>query len=136
MGSRRKSREAALKILYAMDGSGHSAEQALAAYFDYFAEEGETVDFTDELVRGVERELPALDEKIRAASQNWRLERMARVDRNILRLATYELFHVPSVPRRVSLNEAIELGKRYGAEDSAAFVNGILDRIAAGVTKD
>ncbi len=136
MGSRRKSREAALKILYALDLNGLSAEQGLASYFDHFAEEGETHEFTAELVRGVMRELEALDEKIRSASQNWRLERMARVDRNILRLATYELLHVPSVPRRVSLNEAIELGKRYGAEDSAAFVNGILDRIASGVTKD
>ena len=136
MGSRRKAREAALKILYAMDLSGQSAEEALASYFEDFAEEGETLEFTEELVRGVGRELAALDEKLRAASQNWRLERMARVDRNILRLATYELLHVPSVPRRVSLNEAIELGKRFGAEDSAAFVNGILDRIASTVTKD
>jgi len=136
MGSRRKAREAALKILYAMDLSGQSAEEALAAYFEDFAEEGETRDFTEELVLGVGRELEALDEKIRGASQNWRLERMARVDRNVLRLATYELLHVPSVPRRVSLNEAIELGKRFGAEDSAAFVNGILDRIASTVTKD
>jgi len=136
MGSRRKAREAALKILYAMDLSGQSADEAMAAYFEDFAEDGETLEFTEELVRGVGRELEALDEKIRAASQNWRLERMARVDRNILRLATYELLYVPSVPRRVSLNEAIELGKRYGAEDSAAFVNGILDRIASTVTKD
>ena len=136
MGSRRKSREAALKILYAMDVTGQTAEQALAAYFDHFAEEGEAVEFTGELVRGVGGLVEALDEKIRQASQNWRLERMARVDRNVLRLATYELLHVPSVPRRVSLNEAIELGKRYGAEDSAAFVNGSLDRIASAVTKD
>jgi N utilization substance protein B len=136
MGSRRKSREAALKVLYGIDVNGQSAEQGLAAYFDHFAEEGETLEFTGDLVRGVVRELEALDEKIRAASQNWRLERMARVDRNILRLATFELLHVPSVPRRVSLNEAVELGKRFGAEDSAAFVNGILDRIASGIEKD
>ena len=136
MGSRRKSREAALKILYAVDVSGQTAEQALAGYFEHFAEEGEEREFAAELVRGVGTELERLDAAIRTASQNWRLERMARVDRNILRLATYELLHVASVPRRVSLNEAIELGKRYGAEDSAAFVNGILDRIASGVEKD
>ncbi len=136
MGSRRKSREAALKILYALDTNGQTAEQGLTAYFDHFAEEGESAEFTNTIVRGVGEHLEKLDEVIRTASQNWRLERMARVDRNILRLAAYELLHVPSVPRRVSLNEAIELGKRYGAEDSPAFVNGILDRIAAGVEKE
>jgi transcription antitermination protein NusB len=136
MGSRRKSREAALKVLYALDVTGQTAEQGLAAYFQNFAEEGESAEFTNALVRGVAEHLEQLDEVIRAASQNWRLERMARVDRNILRLAAFELLHVPTVPRRVSLNEAIELGKRYGAEDSPAFVNGILDRIAAGVEKE
>ncbi|MBI2898083.1 MAG: transcription antitermination factor NusB [Deltaproteobacteria bacterium] len=136
MGSRRKSREAALKILFAMDATGQTAEEAIAAYLQNLAEEGESTDFTSILVRGVASKLAEIDEVIKSASQNWRIERMARVDRNILRLATYELYHVPDVPRRVSLNEAIELGKRYGAEDSPAFVNGILDRIAAGIQKE
>jgi N utilization substance protein B len=77
--------------------------------------------------------LAKLDEVIAGASKNWRLERMSRVDRNILRLATCELAHFPQTPVKVAINEAVELAKRFGAAESAAFVNGILDRIAVAV---
>jgi N utilization substance protein B len=76
-----------------------------------------------------------LDELIEAHSHNWRLERMARVDRNVLRLGTFELKYRPDIPRKVTINEAIELGKRFGNEESAAFINGLLDRLAVAVGK-
>lgn len=86
--------------------------------------------FVESLTRGVMAHLRAIDERIGESSKNWKVSRMNRVDRNILRLAAYELAFEPEVPTRATLNEAIELAKRYGTEDSGKFVNGILDRIA------
>ncbi len=86
--------------------------------------------FVERLVRGAMSHLNAIDDLVGRCSLNWKLSRMARVDRNILRLAAYELAFEPDVPGRATLNEAIELAKRYGTEDSGKFVNGILDRIA------
>ena len=135
MGSRRKGREAALQILYQIDLSGEEPAQALAFYFQYLSESAEVIDFAGELVRGWAANRDAIDAKIREVSRHWRLERMARVDRNVLRLATFELLFLPDVPRRVTLNEAVELAKRFGDEDSSAFVNGVLDRIASDTAK-
>jgi len=93
----------------------------------------ETKRFAEALVRGAQREQQVIDELIQKTSTNWKLERMARVDRNILRLAVYEILKRSEIPVKVSLNEAIELSKKYGSEESSAFVNGILDRIANAV---
>jgi N utilization substance protein B len=87
------------------------------------------------LARGCAEQREAIDERIRQASKHWRIDRMARVDRNILRLGTFELVGMPDIPRRVTLNEAVELAKRFGDEQSPAFVNGLLDRIASDVGK-
>src|SRR5574340_403086 len=84
------------------------------------------------LVRGVAKHRRAIDETIERVSINWRLDRMAKVDRNVLRLAVYELLET-DVPVKVAINEAIELGKKYGSESSGAFVNGVLDKVAAGL---
>jgi len=130
-GARRRGREAALQVLYLIDVTGMTPEQALNAYFDHLAASVEGEPFARELVRGWAEDRDGIDETIRKVSQHWRLERMTRVDRNILRLGVYELFHLPDVPSRVTLNEAVELAKRYGAEGSPGFVNGVLDRIAA-----
>jgi len=81
-------------------------------------------------VRGVLRDLEKTDEQIKKASQNWRLERMTRVDRNVLRMGAWELLERNDVPRAVILDEAVEVAKRFGTEESGAFVNGVLDRIA------
>lgn len=132
-GTRRRAREAALKILYGMDLSGHSAEQALTHYFEFFDLEAEGDEYARVIVRGVARERDRVDEAIRSASTRWRLERMARVDRNVLRIGAYELLFCEEVPPKVILDEAIELGKRFGAEESGAFVNGVLDRLAQEV---
>ena len=136
MGARRKGREAALQMLYGMDVAGRSAEDAVRAYWTHLGTSTEGEEFANVLVRGVESHKEEIDGKIRDVSHHWRLERMTLVDRNILRMATYELMKLDDVPRRVTLNEAIELAKRFGSEGSAGFVNGVLDRIASDLAKD
>lgn len=91
--------------------------------------ESEVKDFTQKLVTGLMAHKQEIDAIIREAAQNWQLERMAVVDRNILRLATYELLYCPDIPPKVSINEAIDIAKKFGDQDSGKFVNGILDKI-------
>jgi N utilization substance protein B len=135
MGVRRRAREAALQILYCVDVAGHTVARAEAQHWEHLASSIEGREFARELVEGYEGHAEAIDAMIRKVSEHWRLERMPRVDRNILRLAAYELMFLPDVPRKVTLNEAVELAKRYGGEGSAGFVNGVLDRIASEVGK-
>jgi N utilization substance protein B len=135
MGSRRRGREAALQMLYQVDVSGVSPEQAVAQYWQHLGANREGEAFANKLVRGWAADRERIDSIIREVSQHWRLERMAKVDRNILRLATFELIALEDVPRRVTLNEAVELAKRFGSEGSAGFVNGVLDRVASDLGK-
>jgi transcription antitermination protein NusB len=140
MGTRRRAREFALQILYQLDVQEQlSDEQAIGMFWKSFAataeaegalavDLGDIQPFAEKLVRGVREHLAEIDGQIQSASKNWRLERMARVDRNLLRLALYELKFVDDVPAKVAINEAIEIAKRYGTSESSAFVNGILDR--------
>ena len=142
-------------ILYAMDVAGQSAATAIHRFYENFAgdapmdapepwaaesirravfrmpgDDREARAYAEELAEGVEVHKGDLDGLIRSISRHWRLDRMAVVDRNLLRLAAYELVHrSEDVPRKVAINEAIELAKRFGATESGAFVNGILDRI-------
>jgi N utilization substance protein B len=120
-------------MLFAMEAGGGSAERVIAAFWRETPGDPEGRDYADAAVRGVAADLDRVDEAIRKASTNWRLERMARVDRNVLRLGTWELMKSPEVPRSVILDEAIELAKRFGSEESGAFVNGVLDRVATDV---
>jgi N utilization substance protein B len=132
-------------VLYQLDANEATApltaEQGLARFFGSFPEEaqiGGEADsrrFTEELVGGVWEKRAAIDAAVQQASRNWRLERMARVDRNILRLAAYEILHRTDVPHKVVINEAIEIAKRFGTADSSAFVNGVLDRLMQEVPK-
>jgi N utilization substance protein B len=122
-------------MLYQVDLSGVSAEQAIASYWANLAASREGESFANDLVRGWSEVRERVDETIRQVSQHWRLERMARVDRNILRLAVYELTALDDIPRRVTINEAVELAKRFGSEGSSGFVNGVLDRIASDLGK-
>jgi transcription antitermination protein NusB len=137
-GVRRKARWYALQLLYALDlDPAQTVERALATYgsaFDLELDE-RAQEFAAELVRQTRSRQGELDDVIQSASRNWRLDRMSRVDRNILRLAAYELAHTPDVPTKVVINEAVELAKRFGAAEAPAFVNGILDRIAQVVRK-
>ena len=134
IGTRRKARERALQMLYSLDlNDTLTVGQALGVFwrdFDEEAHDPQVVTFAEALVSGTHSHLEELDAVIQRASKNWRVERMAKVDRNILRLAAYELAHAPDVPAKVVINEAIELAKRFGASESAAFVNGVLDRLA------
>jgi len=132
-GKRTRARERALQALYQIDVAASDIDDALARFWRSFEPaEREVQEFAEQLVRGVHRERHSLDERIEAASTNWRVDRMARIDRNALRLAVFELVH-GDAPVKVIINEAIELGKKYGSESSGAFVNGVLDRIAGAL---
>jgi transcription antitermination protein NusB len=122
-------------MLFEIDASSLACEDAIRDYWENLAESDDGREFADVLVRGVSSELARIDEIIRSVSRNWRIERMGRVDRNVIRLATFELERMADIPRRVTLNEAVELAKRYGSEQSASFVNGVLDRIASDLGK-
>jgi N utilization substance protein B len=130
MGARTTAREAALQMLFAIDATSGDVDQAISDFWRELPGDAEGREYADALVRGVRDGAEKLDERIRAASQNWRLERMARIDRNALRLGTYELLTRTDGPRAVVLDEAVELAKRFGGEESSKFVNGVLDRIA------
>jgi N utilization substance protein B len=132
-GKRTKARERALQALYQIDVAASDIDEALGRFWRSFEPAEREVQALAELfVRGVHRERRAIDERIEAASTNWRVDRMARVDRNALRLAVFELLH-GDAPVKVIINEAIELGKKFGSESSGAFVNGVLDRVASGL---
>ncbi len=130
MGARHSGREAALQMIFQMESSGTTAEQTIALYWRNFEGEPEGREYSDAAVRGVAEGLEALDKQITAASAHWRIERMARVDRNILRLGTWELTHRLDVPRAVILDEAVEIAKSFGTEESSSFVNGVLNKVA------
>jgi N utilization substance protein B len=130
MGARSTAREAALQMLFALDIGSGDVERVVNDFWRETPGEPEGRAYADELVRGIARDLEATDALIRGASKNWRIERMTRVDRNVLRLGAWELAHQRDVPRAVILDEAVEIAKRFGNEESGAFVNGVLDRIA------
>lgn len=129
MGSRRRSREIALQVLYQMDMTGTDPGTAVASYYDSFDAPPAVREFFERLVFGVSTNRQEIDRLIISASQHWRLERMPVVDRNILRIAVYEMLHCADIPPKVSINEAIDLGKTYGSEESGAFINGVLDHV-------
>lgn len=159
MGARTSGRAVTLHVLFALDeaaagsagggGAGGTevgagvvvlpdVDAALSRYFRSF-EDGEVHEdgiepdaraFAEALVRELVSALPRVDEAIRKASAHWRLERMPRVDRNVVRIGAFELLERPGTPRPVVIDEAVELAKRFGGDDSARFVNGILERIA------
>ncbi len=130
MGARRSGREAALQMLFQLEASGASTAQTIELFWRLFEADPEGRPYADEIVSGIGDKLAAVDKAIAAASQNWRLERMSRVDRNLLRMSTWELMQRKDIPRAVVIDEAVELAKEYGTEDSSGFVNGVLDRIA------
>ena len=132
MGSRRKARECALQLLYQLDLHKSDPKSAMAGFWE---QQDESVDdgtheFSEALVAGVWENLGEIDELIARHSTNWKVSRMASVDKNILRLAIYELLYMDDVPFKVTLNEAVEIAKRFGTAESSAFVNGILDHVA------
>ncbi|MFT7621847.1 MAG: N utilization substance protein B [Myxococcota bacterium] len=138
MGNRRKARECALQMLYDLEFNvvqdGEQTRVALGDYWSSFPDgtklNDDVREFAERLVNGVRSNDEAIDAMIQRASTNWKLERMALVDRNILRIATYEMKHMEDVPPKVSMNEAIEIAKRFGSQESSSFINGILDKVS------
>lgn len=121
-----------------MDVSEVSHVQAIKHYWGHLAEPAESNperEFADAIVVGYAEQRDEVDDLIRSSSHHWRLERMPVVDRNVLRVAIVELQRMSDIPKRVTLNEAVELAKRFGSEGSGAFVNGVLDRIATQLGK-
>jgi transcription antitermination protein NusB len=133
-GPRHQAREAALHVLYAVDSrknpSEVDVERCLANYWNFLDGPAPGRPYCDVLVRGVAARRDAVDDIIRTASPNWRIERMARIDRNLLRLGAWEIVYGTDVPTQVCIDEAVEVAREYGAEGAYAFVNGLLDRIA------
>jgi len=138
-GSRRQARVYALQALYHVDHAGVGAQPSLNALWSTLVEgegidgerppESDEVEFAQRLVRGVSDHRETLDALIESCSTNWRVRRMPVVDRNILRLAAFELRHCEDIPGTVAVNEAVELAKQFGGEETRSFVNGIVDRM-------
>ena len=128
-GERRRARELALQVLFHLEYSDDDPLEACRLISDNFEIAEASEAFSRDLVRGVCHRKTILDRVISRSSKHWRLERMARLDRSILRLATYEMLYLEDIPPRVSLDEAVELGKKFGSEDSGRYINGVLDNI-------
>ena len=129
MRKRTKSREAALKILYQIEITQDPYEKAQQIYWENNPADSEIREFADQLVSGVIQHRDPIDQWIVKCADNWDITRMAAVDKNILRLASYELLYAEEIPPKVAMNEAVELAKKYGDTESSKFVNGILDKI-------
>lgn len=133
MGRRRQSRETALQLLYTLDITRANVREVLGAGWTEKMLSPEIRDFTTTLVTGVIEHRDDIDAFIQECSTNWSLERIGMVERNILRFAIYELCFLPDIPPNVTINEAVEVAKKYGTEEAPAFINGILDRVKHGV---
>lgn len=129
MGRRRLARELAVQVLFHLEFSPNDCHEAFGLICDHFHSPESVRPFSSQLVRGVCENRDDLDALIVGASKNWRLERMARLDKCILRLASFEMLFMKDVPPKVSIDEAVEMGKKFGGDDSGSFINGVLDNI-------
>ena len=129
MGTRRTSREQALQALFYMDMHRDPEEDPVDLFCSCFTQDKPAGPFFHRLVDGVRQNRETIDTVIEQFSSNWKISRMSCVDRNILRIAVFELLYCADIPPKVSINEAIDVGKRFGTEESGAFINGILDSI-------
>jgi len=131
MGSRRKARECALQMLFAADVAETRADELARTFWSELADgdvEPQAQEFATRLAVGALAHLEEVDERIRSRAEHWRINRMALVDRNVLRLAVYEFLHEPT-PRTVAINEALEIARRFSTYEATQFINGILDAI-------
>ena len=129
MGQRKKARELALKCLYAYESTGQEVDEVCNSLIKTSDLNEESVLYADRLFRRVVETLKELDTSIERFSQNWRIERIAMVDKNILRLAICALVSFPDVPAKVAINEGVELAKKYSSQESSRYVNGLLDAV-------
>jgi len=131
MRKRTRAREYALKVLYAIDITGDDPEKCIDVFWkDNDEFDKEVRKFTDDVVLGFHKNRELIDKIITAHTTNWQLKRMAVIDRNVLRIAAYELLFCGDIPPKVAINEAIDIVKKYGDKDSGKFVNGVLDKIS------
>lgn len=130
MGYRRSSRELAMQALYYIDMGKNDQERAYRLFCINFEPSEEVMPFFEFLVQGTLKHREEIDRLIEKFSSNWKISRMSGVDRNVIRIAVYELMYCPDIPAKVSINEAIDIGKKYGTAESGAFINGILDAIS------
>ena len=133
MGARREGREHALQILYSLDLNPMETRESLRLFRENARVAKAVRAFAEELVSGVMEHREAIDARIKESSTHWSLSRITRVDLGILRIAAFELLFRKDIPKSVTLNEAIEVAKKFGTEESPAFVNGVLDELAAAV---
>jgi N utilization substance protein B len=129
MGKRRSSRELTLKFLYQSEMNKENIEEQIKIFIERNSSHGEVEVFMESLVKSIYKEIEEIDKIIQECSDNWILDRMTVIDRNILRMGTCELLFDFLTPPRVVINEAIDIAKKYGNEDSPEFINGILDKI-------
>jgi transcription antitermination protein NusB len=129
MGARRKARELALQMLFQYDMSGNSPDQIVETFEELQKSKANTREFAEKIFRGTVNFTTSIDEMIQQQAENWRLSRMAAVDRNIIRMSIYEFLHENDTPKLVIIDEAIEIAKRFGTQKSPQFINGILDGI-------
>jgi len=135
MGNRRKSRELAMQALFYIDMSQNDSNDLLERFCVNFSPSKKARPFFLKLVNGVVQEKSEIDSIIEKFSDNWKISRMSCVDRNIIRIAVYELLYCQDIPPKVSINEAIDVGKKFGTELSGAFINGILDSVRMALKK-
>lgn len=129
MGARRKARELALQMLFQHDMSGNDPDMITSTFEELQKSKANTKEFATKIFRGTVQHLPEIDEMITVQAENWRLSRMAVVDRNIIRMSVYEFLHETDTPKLVVIDEAIEIAKKFGTQKSSQFINGILDGI-------
>ena len=136
MRLRTKAREIALQYLYQVDITSNHTDRSLDDFITHFVDDAEIIPYAQELIEGVYTYLLRIDALIDTASKNWTVSRMSSTDRNILRIATYELAYKSDIPYKVAINEGIELAKRFGSPRFPAFANGVLDRVRTEVAAD
>ncbi|MDY0191834.1 MAG: transcription antitermination factor NusB [Desulfuromonas sp.] len=146
LGNRRNGREYALKVLYSLYDQDRPIQEVLADFWRNFRFSDDVLgepedmqdsmvppevkEFAEQIVLGVYKHLEDIDAVLRKTSKNWSLDRMARLDLSLMRLACYEIMYMPATPDSVIINEAVEIAKRYGTKDTSAFLNGVLDKIS------
>jgi N utilization substance protein B len=137
VGKRRQARECAVQFLYQFDLSAGEIEESLATFWHALPDEcgAAAKQFAEDLIRGTVGKRAEIDEKIKKYTEHWEISRIAAVDRNILRLAIYEMLFRDDIPPVVSINEAVDIAKKFSTQESGSFVNGILDRLRGDLTR-
>jgi transcription antitermination protein NusB len=135
MGNRRKARELAMQALFSFDVCQDDSEIEIQRFLKNYTPSEQVLPFFQKLITGVLENRKDLDKLIETYSNNWKISRMSCVDRNILRVAIFEMIHLKDIPPKVSINEAIDIGKKFGTDDSGSFINGILDSIHGSIKK-